>query len=368
MPRPAKPFRKGNYYYSDIGGRRTKLCHASLGLRKAEETLRKLLRQREQDGGKVYEDLTVAAMFALFLKNVEAERTGHTFDDYQRWLTDFASLHGNRQARDVSRLDAQNYRNDLTRRTWERGKKKGQPYKPKTINHAVIALKRAWNWAIEMELLPGKNPFAKLGLLHTEGRQRTATEGEFQALMAHATDQHFRDVLTAYRFSPSRPKYIRILTWSMVDWDNHQWVIWKTKTIRTQKVKKPHLIPMPPVVEEMLRRRQEVYGHQPYVFLNEDGKPWTKDALCLRMRRCRERAGLGPDENGEELVIYTNRHTFLTEAAETENAFTVQQLGGHEDPRTTGRYVHLKNERVNQAGQKTAERLGAQADRLSLGK
>jgi integrase len=205
-------------------------------------------------------------------------------------------------------------------------------------------------------------------LLHAEGRKRTATEEEFQALLAHATDEHFRDVLLAYRLTPSRPQYVRNLTWSQIDWGNHQWVIWKTKTIRTQKIKKPHLIPMPPALEEMLRRRQEAYGHQPFVFLNEDGKPWTKDALCLRMRRCRERAGIRPDENGEEFTIYTNRHTYLTEAAKTENAFAVQLLGGHEDQRTTARYVHLKNEPVNEAGQRTAERLQAQAARLSLGK
>src|SRR5262249_48404370 len=157
-----------------------KLCHVSKGLTRAREILRDLLRQRDQDGNnKVYQDLSVAALFALFLKNVEAEKTHHTFLDYQRWLTDFASLHGGRQAPDVSRLDAQNYRNDLTRRTWDHGRKKGQPYKPKTVNHAVIALKRAWNWAIEMELIPGKNPFAKTGLLHAEGRKRTATEEEF---------------------------------------------------------------------------------------------------------------------------------------------------------------------------------------------
>ena len=37
MPRPAKPFRKGNYFYSDIGSKRTKLCLTSLGLAKAKE-------------------------------------------------------------------------------------------------------------------------------------------------------------------------------------------------------------------------------------------------------------------------------------------------------------------------------------------
>src|SRR5205823_12690714 len=104
-----------------------------------------------------------------------------------------------------------------------RGKRKGQAYKPKTVNHAVIALKRAWNWAIEMELVPDRNPFAKVGLLHAQGRKRVATAEEYEALLAHATDEHFREVLIALRFTPSRPNYIRDLTWSMVDWKNHQW-------------------------------------------------------------------------------------------------------------------------------------------------
>ena len=37
-------------------------------------------------------------------------------------------------------------------------------------------------------------------------------------------------------------------------------------------------------------------------------------------------------------------------------------------PARTARYVHLKNPQVNEAGLRTAERLQAQAGRLSLGK
>jgi integrase len=360
MPRIAKPFKKGNYYYTDLGGQRRKLCPVREGKQRAAQELARLVNESCELGGKRYPDLRVVELFAKFLEHVRVARSKDTFSGYQHWLTDFANRFGGRPAGQVVKRDAQEYRDGLARRTIDRGKRKGLPYKPKTINHAIIALRRAWNWAIEMEYVPNKNPFAKIPLEYAPGRRRLVNDEEFQKLCDHSTDQAFRDVLVALRFTPCRPSYIRILTWEMVDWERHRWVIWKTKSIGRQKEKKPHLIPMSPEVEEMLRSRRMTCGADAHVFLNSEGRPWTKDALCLRMRRCRQRAGIGTDENGEELVLYTNRHTFLTRAAEGESAFVVQQMAGHTDPRTTNRYVHLVDKQVIEAGLRTAQSLRGQ--------
>ena len=64
---------------------------------------------------------------------------------------------------------------------------------------------------------------------------------------------------------------------------------------------------------QVLRRRLAESGGVGHVFRNADGRPWTKDALGLRMRRLRVRAGVGPDQQGEQFVLYTYRHTFLTD-------------------------------------------------------
>jgi hypothetical protein len=115
----------------------------------------------------------------MFLEAVEAEKTSYTFSDYQRWCVEFAKLHGTRQARDLTRLDAQKFKQHLLTATWVRNKQPPQPYKPKTINHAIISLRRAFNWAIDNEILPeGRNPFARLKLLSCQGRKRVALEGE----------------------------------------------------------------------------------------------------------------------------------------------------------------------------------------------
>jgi integrase len=232
-------------------------------------------------------------------------------------------------------------------------------YKPKTVNHAIIGLKRCWNWGIQNDYLPSKNPFSGLPLLHSEGRERIVTDEEFQALLRNNTDALFRQFLLVLRYTSARPGEVRKLTWTMVDWPNHRLVINVHKTTRTQKVRKARLIPIPPCIEKLLRWLQQRHGDQPYCFLNSKGQPWTKDAVIQRMESLRRRAGIAPDETGENLVLYSNRHTFITAAASSEGISgpMLQQLAGHTDARTTEKYAHLANREIGKAGQRVAESL-----------
>lgn len=369
MARQAKPFKQRGWYISRAGGEYIRLCPASEGVVKARTALREYLEKRQQErastGGRgVTPRLAVKELFAHFLEAVEAEKSPHTFADYQRWCVEFAKRHGNRLVRDVTRFDANEFKKTLLKTTYVVNKQPPKPYKPKTINHAIIALRRAFNWAIDNELLPeGRNPFARVKLLPCQGRQRVATEQEYQALLQDCTDDHFRDVLVAMRYTSARPGDVRTLTWAMVEWDRHCWVIHDHKTSKTARHPKPRIIGMNAEVEEMLRRRRDKHGEGERVFLNEDGKPWTKNALGLRMRRLRARAGILPDERGEEFVLYTNRHSFLTQAAMhpevTEAVLT--ELGGHTDSRTTRRYVHMADRVVAEAGRKVADAMSGHA-------
>ena len=47
-----------------------------------------------------------------------------------------------------------------------------RPYKPRYINSAILALRMAWQWAIDSEGLGlASNPFRKVKLLPEQGRQ-----------------------------------------------------------------------------------------------------------------------------------------------------------------------------------------------------
>jgi integrase len=157
-----------------------------------------------------------------------------------------------------------------------------------------LACKASWNWAAGKQLVAGNNPFAGLPMLFTQDRQRVLSPEEYRKLWDKA-DEVFRDVLLFLRLTPTRPSVVREATWDMIDWDSRLLVKHQTKKSRTAKVREPWRIPLVPEVEAMLRRRHGCRGESPFVFLNEDGGPWTKDALVLRMRRLRERAGVRPD-------------------------------------------------------------------------
>jgi integrase len=373
MPRQAKPYLHRGWWVTNVDGTRHKLCREGEGGDAAADALDDLKRERRHSRGRTFPNLRVGELVALFLDTVKVEKSHHTYLDYQRWLTEFAKRHGTALPREVSRQDAQAFRNDLATSTYVTGgvtvagkgatgggkPKTPKPYKPKTVNHAVVALKRCWNWAIENEYLAPKNPFAKLPLLHSEGRQRVITDEEFGALMRNNTDALFRQFLLMLRYTPARPGEIRKLTWPMIDWPNHRLVVARHKTSRTQRTPRPRLIPVPPCVEAMLRILQGRQGHQPFCLLNSEGKPWTKDATVQRMESLRRRAGILIDSNGENLVLYHNRHTYITAAAGSAGISgpLLQQLAGHTDARTTERYAHLADREIQNAGQRVADSL-----------
>lgn len=357
MPRTPKPFFWRGGWYTDFGGRRTLLATGKHNKGAADDALLALRHQNALQDGKSYPDLTVLQLVDLFLDAVKVEKSVHTYADYQRWLHEFAKQHGNRRVRDITRLMTQQFKNEWSIKEY----KPGKPYKPKTINHALIGLKRCWNWGIDTGLVAPPSPFAKLPLLYAEGRQRLAAPSEFQSLLRHAGGVDFLHVLLAMRYTPARPGDIRVLTYSMVDWAKHVWVIPRHKTSRTMKKPKPRIIPMPPVIEKLLRHRLQRFGRTERVFTNRRGRPWKKDALVLRMRRVRKRAGIKPDENGESITLYSNRHTLLTQAA--RNGVTgpqLQLLGGWTSLAMAEKYVHLAEHDTYQAGVKAVQGLQPQ--------
>src|SRR5947209_2800612 len=146
MSRRPKPYLHRGWYVTNVGGHRHKLCTEEAGREAAENALLDLLQQRRRPGGRNNPRLTVAEMVALFLDSVQVERSPGTYDNYRRWLEEFCKFHGSRRVKDITPLDAQNFKNDIARRIHTKFAVE-RPYKPATINHATTALKACWNWA-----------------------------------------------------------------------------------------------------------------------------------------------------------------------------------------------------------------------------
>jgi site-specific recombinase XerD len=89
-----------------------------------------------------------------------------------------------------------------------------------------------------------------------------------------------------------------------------------------------------------------------HLFLNDRGKPWTKDSVALRMRRLRDKLGLAG------VVAYSYRHSFATDALLSGTPIaTVAAMLGHSDTKMVAQvYGHLDQHawHLVQAAQTTA--------------
>jgi integrase len=339
MPRRPKPFFHRGWWCTNVGGTRTKLAQGRENKNAAEDALLDLLNERRQHPDrKTYPQLTVLDLCEKFLDWVELHRSPDTYDDYRDWLDRWVKLHGSTRAREIRSLDLEEWKAGLAK----------PGVSPWTVNHAIIAVKTCWSWGVKNDLLP-VNPLQKVQKLDAEGRERTFTQEEFLALLRHS-DALFRQVLLFFRLTGIRPGELRRLSWEQVDFDNHIVVIRKHKSRRTAKVKRPRIIHLPSAGENLLRWRLRANGHGERVFLNGDGQPWSYNALRCRMRRLRVRAGIGPDENGERVVLYTARHTFGSRAAAAGvSDRRLAELMGHTDPKMTQKYIHLANPDLHKA-------------------
>ncbi len=135
----------------------------------------------------------------------------------------------------------------------------------------------------------------------------------------------------------------RELLWSHFDWENGLIVLADHKTVAITG--KPRRIPLTGWQLRFFQRLHRLSlqaenctdvckecGHAAgeHVFLNTDGRPWTRRSLGLHMRRTAQRIGL--DTDGKSNVSpYCFRHAFATESQKgrVPNQ-TIGKLMGHE--------------------------------------
>jgi len=382
MPRlPGVYFSRGHFVtkFGCGDGSPIKLCPAKGksdrdARQTAEAKLRRLVVAREENRSapKAVSQITVEDLVVKFLERTRAERQAATVHDYSAMLRKlvygfpwkplphkkgqprpepsrvkmdpFTDGMGSLRAREVTPIAAQEMLNALVKL-----------YRPKTVNNWLIACKACWNWARQMKLL-ADNPFDALKPLHAPGRTRICTQKEYEQLLG-GTDDTFRAVLKFLRVTPARPGVVRELRFEDINPLFTLITMHKTKRSATSHIKEPWRFSIDGELGEVLRSLAAVRGGTGHVFLNENGRPWTKDALALRFRRLRDRVGLGADTRGEKLVLYSSRHTYLTAAAPMISAPMLGTIADHTDPRTTRRYVHTPQAEIIAAGAKVVQNL-----------
>jgi integrase len=171
---------------------------------------------------------------------------------------------------------------------------------------AVIAIKRAFNWA-EGEGLLAVNPLRKVKKPPQTYRERILSREERQEVMAAIRDQAFRDFVLALQETGCRPSEVSRVTAAHVNLELSVWVFADHKTVK--KTGKPRIVYLTPAMLELTRRLMAEHREGPLFRTPWGGRPFTRNSIRCRFRRLRQKL---PHLKG--LIAYAYRHSFATDA------------------------------------------------------
>jgi integrase len=218
----------------------------------------------------------------------------------------------------------------------------------KSANYArteLSTVKQILTWAIANKLL-GSHPMAGYRMPSMQSRNRILSYAE-HCQLCRASDAKFKPLLRMAWLVGCRPGELRSLRWDQIDADFSRAVLVEHKT--AAKVGKPRVIYFPPRAQLLLRKydrdsqkpvksrkTKETLLRSKFVFVNHRRKPWTKNAIVIRMKRLREDTGL-------DAVAYDYRHSWITRALVSGvDIATVAELSGHNSVAMISRvYGHL---------------------------
>jgi integrase len=291
----------------------------------------------------------VAAILDLFLDHSERTNSQRTYEWYRDFLDDLNKfqLDGGRTVGELrlSELKTFHVTKWLDSHSGWNTARRG----------AIVAVKRAFNWAVGEELLAeNQNPVKKIRKPRMPRRERFLTADEHAAIFGTARDESFRYLVTALRESGARPGEVSHVTAEMVDLKAGTWTFSDHKT--KSKTGRPRVVFLTPRLVEISRELMARHPRGP-LFRNRQGEPWNRNSIRCRFRRLRKKLKLGND-----VVCYSYRHGFATEALVCGVPIaTVAELLGHADSRMiSSHYSHLAEKRdyLRQAVVKANEAMG----------
>ena len=308
-----------------------------------------------------------------FLDWCQKHKAGRTYDWYRGYLESFArSLPPGLAVDALKPFHVQGWVDGQA--GWKTGKR-----------GAIIAVQRAFNWAVRMGLVAA-NPVRTLEKPKAGRREQVIAAGQFATIMALVRDPEFRDLLTVCWETGCRPQEILSVEARHVNEAEGCWAFAAKESKGNDRQRIVYL------TDEALAITKRLMTAHPRgrLFLNTDGKPWSASALNCRFARLRlalgrkqvDELGLTPpklkrltkpqrtddpvrkghlaavQERRREIAalarrqvprysLYTFRHSWCTHALERGvDAVTVATLMGHKDTTMISRhYAHLMQRR-----------------------
>ena len=313
-------FRKDiGWWMVTLGGKKVRLAQGKENRRQAEQKFYELAAQQTRTPEAP--SARVADVIEAFLAWAARHRSEETLRNYVWYGQKFSEHSGYLHATALKPIHVTRWLDD---HNW------GQT----TERNARRSIYRAFSWACQEGILE-KNPLQGMRCPRALTRQRMMAREEYTILFRHAR-RELRHLLFSLRHTGCRPKEARLLRWEQVRAD--RWVLSDHKTAHV--VGKPRVIYLDKPMQRLMRNLRRK-ATSPHVFLNSRGRPWTANALKLRIASIKAKANL-PDD----VTTYLLRHAFGTNAIlNGVDVATVAELMGHSSLEMISKvYCHLAGE------------------------
>lgn len=297
-----KPYFKKSHsaMYVDIDGKPRRLCRGDKLTPEGGELYEKALAERGKTPTEIIEsdDPTVAELVDDFLVWVQGQvkkekLAPRTYKWYDEHLQPFARFIGT--AMTVSQLKKSKVKQWLD--------KDFPDASDNTLNGAVRAVARVFNWAKETDVI-AVNPIARMKRESYTPRVVWLSDIQWSHIVAVLSqDDPFTDFVWFLYLTGCRPYEARIAR----DFHfNDDCLIYERKNSKGKKASR--VIELQGKALAIVQRR---IGDG-LIFTNRNGKPWTAYALNCRFRRLRDK--LAEQGHTFPLFAYVLRHTFATRA------------------------------------------------------
>jgi integrase len=309
---------EGGAWYTTVGRKSVRLGPADAPYAVIEKAYFELMAKGEKPT-----TLTVAWLIGAFLEDTQRTKAPATYQWYKERLDGFLDYFG-------QRLKPQNLQGGMVDR-WisDRHGKASQ-----TTQHGLArSIVRVMNWAVVQRHIE-RSPLLGYAKPTPTPRETYTSPEEYKTALENAHGG-FKDVLTFLWETGCRPQEFRAIE---ARWIDGRTIVFPA--LQSKGKKRRRVIYLNGVAAEIAERWAKSNPQGP-IFRNNQGRPWTKEALNSNFMRLRKRTGI------ESICAYTLRHGFATESLKQGiDTTTVGVLMGHANPGMVAQvYQHLAQDR-----------------------
>lgn len=243
-----------------------------------------------------------------------------TIDSYIKVLSVFFRFFSTKSINTITNADVVTFNNDYIL-----AKRLSASYQSQFIN----ALKVFYNRIADRSLIIEKLIRPQKGFT----LPKVISQEEVAMILNACTNQKHRTMLSVlYGAGLRRGELLHL---RVGDIDSRRMVI----VVNNGKGGKDRLVPLSPVMLEMLRMYYRVYKPKEYLFEGQYGGSYSERSIELVLKKAVSDAGIQKNIN-----LHMLRHSYATHLMEAgTNLRFIQELLGHKSPKTTQIYTHVSS-------------------------